>query len=72
MYENLSNALKSKGLSFTVAAAILNMPEATFRAKMNGKSQCGFSIEEAFSIKRNLFPELDIAFLFAKSESQTA
>lgn len=72
MYENLSNALKAKGLSFTAAASILNMPEPTFRAKMNGKSQCGFSIEEAFSIKRNLFPELDIAYLFAKTESQSA
>lgn len=68
LYENLSTALKSKGLSLNAAATILGMPEPTFRAKLSGRSQCGFSIDEAFTIKRNLFPEMDISYLFARDE----
>ena len=64
MYANLSKELKKKGLSILSAANTLNMPEATFRTKVNDRS---FTVEEAFSIKDNLFPEFDISYLFARS-----
>lgn len=64
MYTNLINAMKSKGISNNAAAATINMPEPTFRSKIKGRSQCGFTVDEAFSIKFNLFPELDIMYLF--------
>lgn len=73
MYPNLIGALKAKGISNTAAAAIIQMPEPTFRSKINGRSQCGFTIDEAFSIKMNLFPELDIMYLFeSKPGRETA
>ncbi len=68
MYENLVKALTNKGVSNRAAAVIINMPEATFRAKLFGRSQCGFTIEEAFDIKDNIFPEMDIAYLFKRSK----
>ena len=73
MYPNLISALKSKGISNTAAATVIGMPEPTFRSKINGRSQCGFTIDEAFSIKSNLFPELDIMYLFeSRSDCETA
>lgn len=73
MYPNLISALKSKGISNTAAAATIKMPEPTFRSKINGRSQCGFTVDEAFSIKFNLFPELDIMYLFeSQQETESA
>ncbi|MBE6858302.1 MAG: hypothetical protein E7498_02560 [Ruminococcus sp.] len=65
MYVNLCDHLKKKGLSVNAAAAAIGMPEATFRTKVQNRS---FSVEEAFSIKENLFPELDIFYLFKRDE----
>ena len=66
MYANLNEHLKKKGLSMTAAANLLQMPEATFRTKLQDRS---FSVEEAFKIKSNLFPEMDIFYLFQKESS---
>lgn len=66
MYENLSRALKAKGISNNAAAAAIGMPEPTFRGKMTVKDR-SFSIEEAIRIKNNLFPEMDITYLFEKT-----
>lgn len=63
MYTNLNNSLKSKGLSISAIAKLLSMPEATFRTKLQERS---FSVEEAIKIKENLFPELDIFYLFKR------
>ncbi len=68
MYGNLIKALKAKGLSYYATGAIIGMPEATFRGKIEGKVKSGFSVEEAFSIKINIFPEMDIMYLFEKTE----
>lgn len=65
MYNNLDKALKSKGISFNAAAAAIGMPEPTFRGKMNIKDR-SFSFDEAVKIKVNLFPEMDIFYLFEK------
>ena len=65
MYENLSKALKSKGISNNAAAAAIGMPEPTFRGKMTVKDR-SFTIEEAIKIKNNLFPEMDITYLFER------
>ena len=65
MYANLSKELKKKGLSILAAANTLGMPEPTFRTKVNDRS---FSVEEAFAIKDNLFPEFDIAYLFERND----
>ena len=67
MYENLKTALKNKGISNNAAAAAIGMPEPTFRGKMTVRDR-SFSIEEAIHIKLNLFPELDIMFLFQRDD----
>lgn len=64
MYANLKDSLNKKGLSLNAAAKILGMPEPTFRTKVHERS---FSVEEAFLIKENLFPEMDFAYLFKRS-----
>lgn len=65
MYNNLKRALQSKGISYNAAAAVVGMPEPTFRGKMSIADR-SFSFEEALKIKLNLFPELDIIYLFQK------
>lgn len=67
MYTNLKESLTRKGISFNAAAKILGMPEPTFRTKVQDRS---FSVEEAFAIKENLFPEMDFAFLFKKEDAE--
>ncbi len=66
MYSNLANELKKKGLSLNAAAAVLEMPEPTFRTKVQSRS---FTVEEAFKIKSNLFPEMDLFYLFEKTDT---
>lgn len=67
MYNNLKLALQSKGISYNAAAAYIGMPEPTFRGKMTVEER-SFSVEEAIRIKLNLFPEMDIMYLFRRSE----
>jgi len=67
VYTNLSNQLRAKGLSWNAAAAAIGMPEPTFRGKMTVKER-SFSIEEAIKIKLNLFPEMDMMYLFKKDD----
>ena len=67
MYENLARALKAKGISNNAAAAAIGMPEPTFRGKMTVQDR-SFSVDEAINIKLNLFPEMDMMYLFQKSD----
>ena len=72
MYANLLESLKRKGISLIAAAAAVDMPEAIFKEKaLNGGS---FFIEEAFTLKRKLFPEPEtsIAYLFERTDSKEA
>ena len=64
MYSNLAKELKKKNISYYAAGAAIEMPEPTFRSKIEGKVQIGFSVDDALKIKDNLFPEMDIAYLF--------
>lgn len=67
MYANLRDSLNKKGLSLNAAAKIIGIPEPTFRTKVQERS---FSVEEAFLIKENLFPEMDFAYLFKRSSDK--
>lgn len=66
MYANLHDSLKKKGLSVNATASAIKMPEATFRKKLFERE---FSIEEAYRIKDNLFPEMDMRYLFEKTST---
>ena len=71
-YRRLMDALQSKGVSNRAAAATISMPEATFRVKINGQTEGGFTMDEAIAIKTNLFPEMDIIYLFTRNEADRA
>lgn len=67
MYENLIKALKAKGISNNAAAAAIGMPETTFRGKIT--TERSFYVEEALRIKQNLFPEMEVGYLFENTET---
>ncbi len=67
-YKRLIDAMQNKGLSNRAVAATIGMPEATFRTKINGQTESGFTIGEAVDIKTNLFPEMDIIYLFTRQK----
>lgn len=66
MHKKLLNSLQNNGISINGATAAIQMLEATFRTKAQKRS---FYFEEAFEIRDNLFPELDLRFLFKKDEA---
>lgn len=67
MYSNLSKEILANGMSWRSTAAAIGMPESTFRNKIS----CGeFSVAEAFSIKERVLPKYDLAYLFAKDDSE--
>lgn len=68
MYSNLIDNLQKKGISINAAAALMNMSESTFRTKVYERD---FKFGEALKIRDNLFPELDLIYLFKKTESPT-
>ncbi len=68
MYPNLIKAMNDKRLSFNAAAAVVKMPEATYRTKVQTRS---FTVEEAFEIKKHMFPEYDLPFLFERIDTNT-
>lgn len=72
MYKHLIEALKQKNISIAAAAAVINMPESTFRTKLFCKRECGFTVDEAMAIKINLFPEMDFMYLFERTEKECA
>jgi len=51
-------------------ASLLQVRDATIYDKLNGHYE--FSFSEALKIKRRYFPNLDLEYLFANSENQTA
>jgi lambda repressor-like predicted transcriptional regulator len=67
MYANLQQALKTKGISMNAAAAVIGLPEATFRTKLQDRA---FKIEEAIRIKKALFPEMDLTYLFQREDEE--
>lgn len=51
-------------------ASLLKVRDATVYDKLNGHYE--FSFNEALKIKRRYFPNLELEYLFATSENQTA
>ena len=61
-YPNLEKVMREKNISIASAAATIGMPEPTFRGKI--KDNRPFSVDEALSLKFNLFPEFEVKYLF--------
>lgn len=68
MYANLMDQLNKKSISINAAAKIIDMPEATLRTKIQSRS---FDVDEAFTLRDNLFPEFDMRYLFKKEETKS-
>ena len=59
---SIKTAMDSKGVSVEAVSKLLNIHRNTAANKIEGRTS--FTIEEAFSLKDNLFPEYDLNFLF--------
>ena len=66
MYSNLKAELTRKGVTVKTVAQIWGVHENTAHNKINGASP--ITIEEAFKIKAELFPDLEFTYLFAKEQ----
>lgn len=64
MFTNLDRELNNGRISWRAAAKAIDMPEATFRSKIKDGN---FSIDEAFNIKKMLFPQFELEYLFEKT-----
>lgn len=64
MYANLRKSLENKNISFRAAALTIGMPEVTFRSKMDFDGRY-FTVDEAFAIRDELLPEMNMRYLFA-------
>lgn len=64
MYENLDREIGANKMSWRSVSTAIGMPESTFRNKItNGE----FSVDEAFNIKKLVFPKFDLEYLFEKN-----
>ncbi|ABX43350.1 DNA-binding protein [Lachnoclostridium phytofermentans] len=68
LYANLLNAMKSKGITSTQLANLLECRQATMSDKLNGVVNCGFYFDEAYKIKKVFFPEYDYDYLFIREK----
>ena len=64
MYSNLKAELTRKGITVKSVAQIWGVHENTAHNKINGVSP--ITIEEAFKLKAELFPDFEFTYLFAK------
>lgn len=63
-YVNLKKELAGKNINFTTVAELIEVHPNTFINKLNGKTP--FNIDEVFKIKKCLFPNLDLDYLFQR------
>lgn len=62
MHRNLMAEMARHGYKLRDVQAVLGKTDKTISDKIKGKRD--FSVTEAFAIQRELFPELDINYLF--------
>ena len=65
--KNIERIRKEKGISLVDIADSLGVKSQTVREKINGDSD--FKFGEALKIKKEFFPEYDIAYLFMEDIS---
>lgn len=66
MYENLERVMKERGITKKALAEFLDVRHATIVDKTNGNSR--FFLDEALKIQDEFFPDLEIKYLFSKTE----
>ena len=68
MYKNLEAEMVRKGVTRKDIAGILGLRYGTVVEKLSGKYE--FKLKEAFAIKKEIFPNLNIEYLFEKGVSK--
>lgn len=69
MYNKLVKAMKSKNVTITQIANLLECRIATVSDKINGTVERGFYFDEATKVKQVFFPEYDIEYLFEREKN---
>lgn len=64
---NLRRAMQAKNVSIDAVAALLGVHRNTVSNKLEGSTS--FYIEECYLLKKALFPEYDLAYLFADTDA---
>lgn len=62
--KNLRSVMALKRISTAALAAVIGVTEKTANNKLNGETE--FTLIEALTIKRELFPEYDLTYLFER------
>lgn len=70
MLRNLRAEMVRMGISIDDVAAETGKSCRTIRERLNGKVM--FPIDEAFAVKNAFFPGMDLEYLFARSERDSA
>lgn len=68
MNENLKSAMNAKNINIETIARILGVHRNTAANKVNGETE--FTIQESFTLKRCVFPEYELEYLFDKNDDQ--
>lgn len=66
---NLRRAMQVKNVSIDAVAAVLGVHRNTVSNKLEGNSS--FYIEECYVLKKALFPEYDLEYLFGNTPGNT-
>lgn len=69
MYNNLLLEMKKKNITYTQISILLDCGVNTVSDRANGVRRRSFSVDDAFKIRRVLFPEYDLEYLFKREES---
>ena len=69
MYNNLLLEMKKKNITYTQISILLDCGVNTVSDRANGVRGRSFSVDDAFKIRRVLFPEYDLEYLFKREES---
>lgn len=65
MLKNLNHELRRKNITQNAVARMLGVTDKTLTNKLNGTT--AFTVDEAFTINKNLLPEFTMDYLFAPS-----
>ena len=68
MFPNLNAEMARKKITIKVLSELAKIPYETLKNKCAGNTE--FKRVEMFRIKRNVFPELSIDYLFATEEGE--
>lgn len=69
-YPNLTGEIAKRGIKKNAIANHIGISYRAFYSKLSG--QVSFTWDEAFAIKSQFFPDLDIQQLFSRSDQETA